>query len=424
MRAFTDGLVVLALLAAGATEARADSPELSSWLLNATGLTGYNGLPANVQQIRYSTGYVYVNASGIPSYTIGPWPGNPNTASNQNWVYKIPRTPSVPGVKTATGLGAIGAWTNGVAIFNAKDAMSYNNQNTWFQNAVVVEGPSFDACYGHPQMTGAYHHHQNPRCLYGADSRRHAPILGYAFDGFPIYGPYGYANVDGTGGIARMRSSYRLRNITDRSAPSPAGPPISASFPLGYYVQDFEYAAGSGDLDEYNGRFAVTPDYPAGIYAYYATVDESGSSAYPYAVGPSYYGAPLLPNGHVTIGEAVTVYAPSSPGRVPPSLMAERTSPTQIRLTWNVSCTPAGAGDYGIFEGALGSWYSHTALTCLDTSHDLAEVVTTTAGDHYYLVVPYRSGKEGSYGTTSGGAEIPPGGPAFCAPLTAVASCP
>ena len=273
-------------------------------------------------------------------------------------------------------------------------------------------------------MTGAYHHHQNPRCSYGEDSRRHSPILGYAFDGYPVYGPYGYANADGTGGIARIRSSYRLRNITDRSSPSPAGPAISATFPLGYYVEDFEYVAGLGDLDEYNGRFAVTPDYPAGTYAYYATVDDSGYSAYPYVVGPSYNGVPVLPNGHVTITETVGTYTPSGPGGVPVSLMASRVSSSQIELTWNVSCTPAGASDYGIYEGTLGSWYSHTALTCLDTAHDFSETVTTTPGDHYYLIVPYGSGEEGSYGTATGGNEIPPGAPDFCAPLTAPASCP
>src|SRR5947207_11247953 len=56
-----------------------DSPELASWKLNTTGLTGYNGLPADVQNVRYSSSSVYVNCSSIPEYGIGPWPGNPNT---------------------------------------------------------------------------------------------------------------------------------------------------------------------------------------------------------------------------------------------------------------------------------------------------------------------------------------------------------
>ena len=137
-----------------------------------------------------------------------------------------------------------------------------------------------------------------------------------------------------------------------------------------------------------------------------------------------YNGAPLLPNGHVTIGETVIIYTPTSPGRVPESVMVARVSSSQIELTWNVSCTSAGASDYGIFEGTIGSWYGHSALTCADTSHDLKETVTTSAGDHYYLIVPYGTGREGSYGTASNGAEIPLGGPSFCAPSSEPASCP
>ena len=86
----------------------AGTSELSTWTLNTTGLTGYNGLPANVQLVRYSANYVYVSASGIPSYTIGPWPSDPNTPTNQAYVFKIPRLPAVNGgTKTSTPLGAM-----------------------------------------------------------------------------------------------------------------------------------------------------------------------------------------------------------------------------------------------------------------------------------------------------------------------------
>ncbi|MDQ3818637.1 MAG: hypothetical protein M3362_13300, partial [Acidobacteriota bacterium] len=90
-------------------EAVNDPPELSVWMRNTTGATGYNNIAANVQQVRYSDNYVYVNATGIPSYSIGPWAGNPNTASNQNYVLKIPRHPAEnTGTKTSTPLGSIG----------------------------------------------------------------------------------------------------------------------------------------------------------------------------------------------------------------------------------------------------------------------------------------------------------------------------
>ena len=170
------------------------TPIVNSWIVNSTGATGYNGIPSNVQRVQYSTGNVYITCTGIPSYAIGPnWGNNPNTPTNQNFVFKITRTP-VPntGTATATPLGHTGIWSNGVSIYNAKDGMSYNNQGTWNQNAIVVEGPSFDSCLGHPAGNGEYHHHLNPRCLYNdRDSSRHAPLIGFAFDGYPIYGAYG-----------------------------------------------------------------------------------------------------------------------------------------------------------------------------------------------------------------------------------------
>jgi hypothetical protein len=300
-----------------------DPPELASWLRNTTGATGYGGLPANVQRVRYSETAVYVNGSGIPAYTIGPWPGNPNTPSNQNFVFKIPRTPvENTGAKLETPLGPIGVWVNGVAIFNALDAFSYGNRNIWHQDAVVVEAASFDGCLGHPAPGGVYHHHQNPRCLHGPESAEHSQILGWAFDGYPVYGPFGYEDPSAAGAVARMTTSYRLRSITERTtlpdgtvlAPADHGPPVSETFPLGYYVEDYEYAPGLGDLDAENGRFTVTPEYPGGVYAYFVTTNAAGLSTYPYAVGPRYHGLAATENittrGHVTITEPVTDYAP------------------------------------------------------------------------------------------------------------------
>ena len=297
------------------------TPEISSWILNTTGATGYNNIPSNVQKVQYSDSNVYVSASCIPGYDIGPWQGNPNTPKNQNFVFKITRFPQMnPATPINTGLGHIGVWTNGVSIYNPKDGMSYNNQNVWNQNAIVVEGPSFDNCLGHPAPNGEYHHHLNPTCLYNDSlTTKHAPILGYAFDGFPVYGAFGYANHDGTGGIKRMQSSFHLRNITKRTTlpnglpAASAGPDVSTRFPLGYYVEDFEYLAGSGDLDEHNGRFCITPEYPNGIYAYFVTLDSNLKAAYPYVLGISYYG--LVPagntgpgSGHHTIRETVITY--------------------------------------------------------------------------------------------------------------------
>ncbi|HKI44602.1 MAG TPA: YHYH protein, partial [Balneolales bacterium] len=169
--------VLLVLFVTGLSFGQSSDPILSSWLLNTTGVTGYNGLPANVQKVQYSQDYVYISSSGIPAYSIGPWPGDPNQASDQSFVFQIPRNPTEEtGTKTFTPLGTIGVLINGVAIFNAEDAHTYNNMGIWHRNAVVVEASSFDTCLGHPQMQAIYHHHQNPGCLYKANSTNHSPI--------------------------------------------------------------------------------------------------------------------------------------------------------------------------------------------------------------------------------------------------------
>jgi hypothetical protein len=310
MKAFATAILLLGTLCT-----YGQSPEIACWIRNTTGAAGYGGIPSNVQTVQYSSQYVYVSCTCIPGYSIGPWAGNPNIPANQNFVFKITRTPAPnTGSPTVVGLGHIGVWSNGVTIFNPKDAASYNNAGVWHQNAYFFEGSSFDNCLGHPAPNGEYHHHINPRCLYNdADSTHHSPIIGYAFDGFPVYGAYGYANPDGTGGIRRMTSSYALTTTTTRTN----GPAVDATFPAGAYCEDYTYTAGYGSLDEHNGRFCVTPDYPAGTYAYFVTIDAALNPVYPFVIGNTYYGQVTPGNtgpgsGHVTIAEPTTTYTGST----------------------------------------------------------------------------------------------------------------
>lgn len=290
------------------------TPEITTWKINTNGTTGYAGILTNVQQVQYSTNNVYISATCIPNYTIGPWTANPNTPVNKNFVFKITRNPtSNNGTLINTPLGHTGVWSNGVSIFNAKDGMSYNNAGVWNRDALFYEGISFDSCLGHPSGQGEYHHHVNPTCLYNdADNVNHSPIIGYAFDGFPIYGAYAFTNANGTGIIKRMTSSFVLNTNTTRNN----GPAVSATYPLGAFIEDRTFVNGSGDLDIHNGRFCVTPDYPNGIYAYFVTIDANLNPVYPYVIGPTYYGTVQAGNtgpnsGHNTITESVTTYTPS-----------------------------------------------------------------------------------------------------------------
>ena len=118
-----------------------------------------------------------------------------------------------------------------------------------------------------------------------ADDRKHSPIIGWAYDGNPIYGPYGnaFAVPDATGnfgGVKRIESSYSLNAISDTSLR-----PAVTSYANGFFVDDYEYNEDAGDLDEYNGRYVINDDFPEGSYAYFSTIDtDSGSSSptYPY----------------------------------------------------------------------------------------------------------------------------------------------
>ena len=321
------------------------NPLITSWAINTASATGYNSLPSNVQTVQYSASQVYVSASCIPGYNIGPWASNPNTPTNQNFVCKFTLAPT-QNTSTAvyTALGNMGLWSNGVAIFNPKDGQYWSGSaftmgattNGFNRNALVYEGVSFDACLGHPAPNGAYHNHVNPSCLYNSTlTTVHSPIIGYAFDGYPVYGAYAYTNTNGTGPIKRMTPSFVLAastgsvllgaNTASAAASATtattrnAGPPVNSTYPLGNMLEDYIYAAGSGDLDFHNGRFCVTPEYPAGTYAYFVTIDMTGYPVYPFVIGPTYYGVVQAGNtgptgSHVAISEATTVYTPAPTG--------------------------------------------------------------------------------------------------------------
>ena len=335
------------------------NPIIRNWLQNTTQMGMYymkgnstaisNNILANVQKVQFSNTSVYISTNGIPAYPTGPFQdGNPSVAQSQNGIFKFPLIPQKnTGAPSATTGGNIGLFINGVALFDYRDGVSWSNaqgrlrggplqgmgDNIWNRDAVVAERIGFDCSKGHPAM-GNYHHHQNPSTfkldrkniydvcnLYDADGLyainpvMHSPLLGFAYDGFPIYGAYAYKNTDGTGDIVRMKSSFQLRTITERTHYANGndvidGPPVNTTYPLGYFREDYEYinhANESDYLDEHNGRFCKTPEYPEGIYAYFCTVDENWNSAYPYAVGPTFYGIRNAQKVQ-SISEPTTVY--------------------------------------------------------------------------------------------------------------------
>lgn len=113
----------------------------------------------------------------------------------------------------------------------------------------------------------------------------HSKILGFAFDGYPIYGPYGFSDPnDPASAIKQMRSSYRTKSVEAGGRTY-----TYAQRGAGTFIEDFEYVPGLGDLDEFNGRFCKTPDYATGTYAYFLTFSDVNfdNPEYPYIIGPS-----------------------------------------------------------------------------------------------------------------------------------------
>lgn len=355
------------------------NPAILKWLQNTTGIMGRhyvknNYIPvndnvlANVLSVKYSTANVYVSTNGIPAYVTGPFlDGNPSLATSQNAIFKFPLNPAKnSGTPVNTTGGNIGVFINGVALFDYRDGVSWKSStgtlaggpfggmgdNVWNRDAVVAERIGFDCAKGHPAM-GNYHHHQNPSAfsldlsvisticnlyvadgLYLIDSNQHSPLIGFAYDGFPIYGAYAFKNTDGTGGITRMKSSFQYRKISTRTQYAngttvTAGPAVNATYPLGYFREDYEFVLDTNAdyLDEHNGRFCITPEYPNGTYCYFATVDEHWNSSYPYVVGPTFYGTRSAAKV-TSILEPVSTYSPS-------------TGITQVRTSVIVSPNPA-----------------------------------------------------------------------------------
>lgn len=344
--------------------ALAQGPEVTSYLQN-TSITGTyytsgnsvaqsNNILVNCQKVEYSTNWVYITTEGIPAYPTGPFlDGNPSVASAQNAIYKMPLTPTPnTGTPTATTGGNIGIFVNGVSLFDYRDGVAWNNTTMalcggpgnpacpggpqatqdWNRDAIPAEMGGFDCSKAHPAM-GNYHHHQNPSAfkldlnvvsticnmydadgLYAIDSTSHSPLIGFAYDGYPIYGAYAYTNTTGGGGITRMKSGYQLNTATTRTNGPTVGQVVGTQTMFnGYFREDYTYVANSAPdyLDEHNGRFCVTPEYPNGTYAYFATVDADWNSAYPYVVGPTFYGN-VVSEKVTTITEPTTVYTPTA----------------------------------------------------------------------------------------------------------------
>ncbi len=341
---------------------------------------------------------------------------------------------------------AVGWYVDGVAIFDPMDGYSYAGgtesspgTGSWHRDAYVNEAITFDKSYAHQQNTGKYHNHANPfglRYQLGdnvnfnpttkaytegnvAAPAKHSPVIGWMLDGLPLYGPYGYSSaLDATSGVRRMVGGFVIRNglttgvdnistagralptwATRNGSTAASGPAVSTTYPLGRYIEDWaylgdlvktgttKYAQGPDfDLNEYNVRYCVTPEFPNGTWAYFANVSTSGLPQFPYLINRFFYGTPT--GGTLTtVAETVTNYFTGGAGLTEQAKISSVNNATgAVNLTW----TSVEGGSYKVeASNDLSSWTTLTstqAATAASTTTNYAENAGASTSRRFYKV--------------------------------------
>src|SRR5579872_33262 len=158
---------------------------------NQIGDSNKDGIPD--LRISHDEKFLVIDSQNLPNHPTAKFPnsGNPNTIRAQNFHFKIPLAPKPADTIKSVPMGEIGVAINGVVFFNPFEAGGMN----------AIAGYSevwFDSCCGHPQQSGVYHYHKYPSCLktpFPDDGKEHSPIIAFAWDGYPVYGPYVSAGV-------------------------------------------------------------------------------------------------------------------------------------------------------------------------------------------------------------------------------------
>jgi hypothetical protein len=434
---------------------------------------------AGVQELASDSDWVYVRTTGLALHPMGPWQNGtfPNLPTNRKTLYRIPRNPTVPTTQTLTGLGVIGCFVDGVAMFDSRDGFVWTGaaeagmgNGYWNREAYVNEGATFDPGYAHQENSGTHHYHANPvalRYLLGdhvdfdettrkyrestAPVTRHSPILGWVRDGFPVYGPYAFSEAtNATSALRRMTSGFQLRNGqrgTDnlstggRSTISAwaqraygvganqSGPAVSTQYPLGRYMEDNAFLGDlthpttgqkfvmgvDYDLDENNGRWCVTPEFPAGTYAYFVAMADDGTPVYPYNIGRSYHGNPTGSVVTEITAGATTHFVGGTNAAVVVQPSVEAAG--EVTLVWNA----LEGGTYSVERSTdLKAWTN--AQTNIAAVKDQGTLRTATPGDTGFFRVrntalaafdPATGTATGGGGGGGGGGGMPPGGPAL-----------
>jgi hypothetical protein len=214
-----------------------------------------------------------ITSNAVPNHDFGISRGFPNPFSEQDQRYTISATPGFAEAPTPLSLQYDNAiFLNGVKLdlvaagcFGVGNGrIGCNDMSAPYRYDPMSPGAGFntDDHNAHTQPDGAYHYHGNPMALFEQDNPTTAsPVIGFAADGFPIFGSY---IADGDT-IRKATTSYQLKSGTRDGGP---GGEYDGTF-----VDDWEYVAGSGDLDQCNGMMQD------GVYGYVVT------DSYPHVMG-------------------------------------------------------------------------------------------------------------------------------------------
>jgi len=228
-------------------------------------------LPKPEVKIEVQGEYRLITANGLPNHETGQFPGrgNPNAISAQKYAYRVALHPKPLDQPVPLKMQPFGIALNGVVFDPGTNEWWKDDRTTGWHIEALVQGKKpglgVDKQLAHVQPNGAYHYHGLPPALEGAAKPAQMVLVGWAADGYPIYGPYAYTDAkDPKSPLKKMTPSYAFKK-GNRPANSPPGKYD------GTYTQDFEFVKGAGDLDECNGRVGVTPEFPEGTYYYLAT---------------------------------------------------------------------------------------------------------------------------------------------------------
>ena len=260
----------------------------------------YYGSGGTLDYSRRSDGHSKILGMSYDGYPIyGPWGYNSSgTAVRQVSSHRLRTTAELPGARPA--VNTTGTTTYNVTVSNGEflfggsrpNFLSLGRGKTFIFNQ--DDASNNDEFLLFSETDGGWH----PANSIGTTSYLYELGVTYTLDGSTVT----YAAYIAGFNAATQR---RIQIVVPATAPdalyifgyqtSGLGlRTVQSGYILGDLVQDYIHDSSVGTLDEFNGKFAVTPDYPNGTYAYFMTEDSSGNPVYPYVIGRKFYGTPLF----------------------------------------------------------------------------------------------------------------------------------